>query len=79
MRKDLDQRQQGGEANFVIFAANAFLQLGQADFAPTGLYHLTRNRNLDAQKLISFPILSGTRLEKAGKAGHLGGVGFLEH
>ena len=75
MLENLHQREQGGEAHFVILAGDALLQLREPHRAPAAANHLARDGHFDTQELVAFAILAGARLEKAGEAGHLGGVG----
>ena len=75
----LHQRQQGGEAHFVKFARDAFLEVLEGRLAPAVADHRARHGDLDSQELIPFAVLPGPGLEKPRQPGHLPRVRLRPH
>ena len=77
--KDFHQGEQCSQPDLMVLAGDAFFQLIRGHIPPAGFHYFTGNRDLNAQKHISFPILAGAGFEEAGQPRHLGRVGMAEH
>ena len=79
MAKDLHQRQERREADLVILAGDAFLQIVKTGGGPAGLDDGSGYGNLDSQKLVALAVLAGAGFEKAAEPFDLRRVGRRVH
>ncbi len=77
--EDFDEGEEGGEAEFVVVAPDAFFEVGEINFSPGRFDDFAGRGDLDSQELIAFAVLAGAGLEEAGEAGDQGGVGARHH
>ena len=71
MLEDFHERQQRSQPDLVIRTADTDFQIVQTRLPPAVPHHRPRDRNLDTQELVPFPILPRPGFEKTGKPRHL--------
>lgn len=89
MGEDFHQREERGQADFVILAANATLEFRegvgglairrQQQVAPASAYNLPCYGDLDSEELIPFPVLPRAAFEEPAEARHLRRIRRRQH
>lgn len=79
MPKDLYQRQESGETDFMVFRTNAFFEIVETRLAPAFTDDFAGYGDLYSEELIPFPILSRARFEETRQARDLRRVRVREH
>jgi len=77
--EDLHEGEQGGEAQLVVLAGDAFFEVVETRLPPAFADDRARHGNLDSQELVALAVLAGAGLEEAREPRHLGGVRVREH
>ena len=76
MAEDLHQCQQCCQPHFMVFTADALLQILKACFLPAFFHYGARYGDFDTKELVSLAVLARACLEEARKSIHLRWIGL---
>ena len=77
--EDLHEGEEGGEAQLVVLAGDAFFEVLETRLPPAVFDNGARHGDLDSQELVALAVLARAGLEEAREPRHLGRVRVREH